>query len=180
MTRIHTVDPTSAEPELARILAAVRSPTHATPHHLRVLANSKAALQAFLGLSVIADGGALSVETRVRIALAIAQRLGNAHSLGFHTAVARQAGLTGNEIAANREGASENARAAVALRLALSLSEHMGAIDTAELVEARVAGYTDADIVEIITHVGMGQLIAMINKASGVEPDNTLGLHAGP
>ena len=42
---------------------------------------------------------------------------------------------------------------------------------TAELLEARAAGYSDAEIVEIITHVGMNVLTNMIGKASQLEID---------
>jgi len=35
----------------------------------------------------------------------------------------------------------------------------------------RAAGYTDADIVEIITHVGMNILTNILGKASRVEID---------
>lgn len=171
MSRIHTVDPGFARSEQTKSHPTLHSRINTTPNHLLVLANSPVALKAFEGLQTIAGHGVLSPQTRVRIALAIAQRYACAYSVWFHTGEAQHAGLTGNEIAANREGVSEDARAGVALRLALSLSEHMGGIDTTEFVEARIAGYTDADIVEIITHVGMGHLVAMLNRASGVDLD---------
>ncbi|SRR5574343_43710 len=83
----------------------------------------------------------------------------------------RKAGLTGDEIAAARAGSSEDAKAAVAVKLARSLVEHKGDITTAELIEAREAGYSDADIVEIITHVGMNLLTNILGKASRVDID---------
>lgn len=49
--------------------------------------------------------------------------------------------------------------------------EHQGDITTADLLEARSVGYTDADIVEIITHVGMNVLTNILGKASRVEID---------
>lgn len=74
-------------------------------------------------------------------------------------------------MAANRAGFSNNAKAAVALKLARSLSEHTGEITTAELIEARNAGYSDAEIVEIIAHVGMNTLMNILGKACRVEID---------
>lgn len=62
-------------------------------------------------------------------------------------------------------------KAAVAVRLARSLVENMGEVTTAEITEARNAGYSDAEIVEIITHVGMKILTNMIGKASRVDID---------
>jgi len=68
-------------------------------------------------------------------------------------------------------GGSQDAKAAVAVKLARSLAEHTGEITTAELMEAREAGYSDADIVEIITHVGLNNLTNMLGKASRLEID---------
>ncbi len=56
-------------------------------------------------------------------------------------------------------------------RIALALAEHNGEVTTAEIVEARNAGYSEAEIVEIITHVGMNILTNIIGKASRVEID---------
>ena len=57
------------------------------------------------------------------------------------------------------------------MKLARSLVEHQGEIATAELIEARNAGFTDSDIVEIITHVGLNILTNILGKASRVEID---------
>ena len=59
----------------------------------------------------------------------------------------------------------------MAVRFARSLVENMGEVTTAEITEARNAGYSDAEIVEIITHVGMNVLTNIIGKASRVEID---------
>ncbi len=55
--------------------------------------------------------------------------------------------------------------------LAKSIAEHTGDVTTAQLLVARAAGYSDAEIVEIITHVGMNVLTNMIGKASQLEID---------
>ena len=141
------------------------------PNFLRIFANSPAALRAFLGLYGIANEGSLDPQTRERIALALAQKNTCEYCVSAHTAFGQKAGLSKAEISANRTGESLDAKATVAVKLALSLAEHMGEITTAELIEARNAGYTDADIVEIITHVALNILTNMIGKASRVEID---------
>ena len=42
---------------------------------------------------------------------------------------------------------------------------------TAEILEVRNAGYSESDIVEIITHVGMNILTNIVGKASRVAID---------
>nr|WP_315197216.1 carboxymuconolactone decarboxylase family protein [uncultured Aquabacterium sp.] len=171
MSRINVIDQHNANPEQKALLDAIQGQLGMVPNFLKVFANSPVALQAFLGLHGVANAGSLSPQTRERIALALAQQNTCEYCLSAHTAIGRKAGLTGDEIAAARAGSSEDAKAAVAVKLARSLVEHKGDITTAELIEAREAGYTDADIVEIITHVGMNLLTNILGKASRVDID---------
>ena len=171
MSRINVIDQHNANPEQKALLDAIQGQLGMVPNFLKVFANSPVALQAFLGLHGVANAGSLSPQTRERIALALAQQNTCEYCLSAHTAIGRKAGLTGDEIAAARAGGSEDAKAAVAVKLARSLVEHKGDITTAELTEAREAGYSDADIVEIITHVGMNLLTNILGKASRVDID---------
>lgn len=171
MSRIAVIDKDNANAEQKNLLDAIQAKLGMVPNFLRVFANSPAALKALLGLYGVASEGSLSPQTRERIAVTLAQQNECEYCLSAHTAIGRKAGLTGNEMSANRAGSSEDAKAAVAVKLARSLSEHKGEVTTAELIEARNAGYSDADIVEIITHVGMNILTNIIGKASQVEID---------
>ena len=171
MSRINVIDQHNANPEQKALLDAIQGQLGMVPNFLKVFANSPVALQAFLGLHGVANAGSLSPQTRERIALALAQQNTCEYCLSAHTAIGRKAGLTGDEIAAARAGSSEDAKDAVAVKLARSLVEHKGDITTAELIEAREAGYSDADIVEIITHVGMNLLTNILGKASRVDID---------
>lgn len=171
MSRINVIEQHTANAEQKALLDAIQGQLGMVPNFLKVFANSPVALQAFLGLHGVANAGSLTPQTRERIALALAQQNSCEYCVSAHTAIGRKAGLTGDEIAAARAGTSEDAKAAIAVKLARSLVEHKGDITTAELIEAREAGYTDADIVEIITHVGMNLLTNILGKASRVDID---------
>ncbi len=171
MSRIAVVDHRNANPQQKRLLDAAQAQPGTLPTHLKVLANSPVALEAFVALQGVAREGSLSLQTRARIALALARHNGCEYCLSVHTALGREAGLTGDEMAANGAGSSEDAKAAAAVKLALSLSAQRGAVANAELFAAREAGHTDADIVEIVVHVGMNLITAMIAKASDLEND---------
>lgn len=169
MSRIGLIKHRNANDEQKALLDSIQSRLGMVPNLHKVLANSPVALRAFLGLQSLANGGSLTPKTRERIALALAQQNACEYCLTVHAISGSSAGLTGNEMAANRAGTSEDARAAVALTLARSLSVHLGDINDADLTEARRAGYTDADIVEIITHVGLNLLTNIIAKAADIE-----------
>lgn len=171
MSRITVITNETANAEQLALLEAIQAKLGMVPNFLKILANSPAALRAFLGLHGIANEGSLTPQTRERIALAVAQQNSCEYCVSAHTAIGRKAGLTNAEIAANRAGTSQEDKAAVAVKFARSLVENNGEVTTADITEARDAGYSDAEIVEIITHVGMNILTNMIGKASRVEID---------
>ena len=171
MSRINVVNRDDANAEQAQLLDAIESQLGMVPNFLKVFANSPAALKAFLGLHEIASQGSLEAQSRERIALAMAQQNACEYCVSAHTAIGRKAGLSHSEIEANRAGTSEDAKAAAAVKFAAALAEHSGEVTTAEIIAVRAAGYSDAEIVEIITHVGMNILTNILGKASRVEID---------
>ncbi len=171
MARINIVTPESANAEQKALYAAIQSQLGMVPNFLKVFANSPAALKAFLGLHGIAGEGSLDPQTRERIALALAQQNSCVYCLSAQTPNRPKAGMNSAEIEANRAGTSQDAKAAVAVRFARSLVAHTGDITTAELLEMREAGYSESDIVEVITHVGMNILTNLLGKAGRVDID---------
>lgn len=171
MSRINLVTPEQANPEQAELYTAITSQLGMVPNFLKVFANSPAALKAFLGLHAIANEGELTAKTKERIALGLAEQNACEYCVSAHTAIGKGAGLTEDEMAENRAGGSQDAQAAIAVKFARSLAEHSGEVTTAELLEIRNAGYSDAEIVEIITHVGMNIMTNILGKASRVAID---------
>ncbi len=171
MSRITIVSKDNANAEQASLLDAVKGKLGKVPNFLAVMAQSPDALKAFLGLHEIAGSGQLDPQTRERIALVVAQGNDCEYCVSAHTAIGRVAGLTSSEIEANRAGSSQDAKAAAAVVFAKALNEHNGDVTQAEFDAVRAAGYSEAEIVEIITHVGMNILSNLIGKASRVEID---------
>jgi uncharacterized peroxidase-related enzyme len=171
MSRINVVETNTATNEQAELLNAIQAKLGMVPNFLKVFANSPSALRAFLGLHSISEEGSLDPKTRERIALAVAQQNACQYCVSAHTAIGRKAGLSNSEIEANRAGSSEDAKAAAAVKFARALSEHSGEVTNAELQEVRDAGFSESDIVEIITHVGMNALTNVLGKASRVAID---------
>lgn len=171
MSRINTVTKETANLEQQALFDAIQAKLGGVPNFLKILANSPAALRAFLGLHSIANDGSLDSQTRERIALAVAQQNSCEYCVSAHTAIGHKAGLDSAEIQVNRSGSSQDAKAAVAVKFARSLVDNMGEVTSAEIIEAREAGYNDAELVEIITHVAMNIFTNIIGKASRVDID---------
>lgn len=171
MSRINVVTNEQANREQQELFAAITSQLGMVPNFLKVFANSPTALKAFLGLHSIAGEGSLDLLTKERIALALAEQNACQYCVSAHTAIGSKAGLSGAEMDANRAGTSQDAKAAAAVKFAVALAEHKGEVTTAELLEVRSAGFSESDIVEIITHVGMNIMTNILGKASRVEID---------
>jgi uncharacterized peroxidase-related enzyme len=171
MSRITLITDANASAEQKELLSAVQGALGVVPNFIRILANSPTALRSFIGLFGISQGGSLDAKTRERVALALAQVNACEYCLSAHTALGARAGLSDAEMKANREGTSQDAKAAAAVRFARALVDNMGDVTTAEIKAVRDVGFSDAEISEIIVHVGLNVLTNILGKASRVEID---------
>lgn len=173
MSRIPTPASIDDAPAAAQpLLAAVKQQLGIVPNLFRLMATSPQTLNGFLGLSGALGKGSLDAATRERIALAVAQINGCGYCLAAHTYLGSNiAKLDEAEIAANRAGRSGDAKADAAVRFAAALTHARGAVTQADFDAVRAAGYSDAEIVEIVGHVAVNTLTNYINEVFGTEVD---------
>ncbi len=173
MSRIPTPATIDASPEAARpLLNGVKAQLGSVPNLFRVLANSPAALGGYLGLNGALAKGALDARTRERIALAVAEVNGCGYCLAAHTYLGTNlARLDAAEIAANRAGRSNDAKADAAVRFAVAVAQARGHVGDDALEAVRGAGWTDAEILEITVHVALNTLTNYVNEVAGTEID---------
>jgi uncharacterized peroxidase-related enzyme len=118
------------------------------------------------------SAGALPAQTRERIALAVAQINGCGYCLSAHTYLGKNlAKLDDAEIAANRRGGSHDPKADAAVRFAAKVASLRGHVSDADLQAVRMAGYEDAQIVEIVQHVALNTWTNYINEVARTEID---------
>ena len=172
MSRIPTPTIEQAPAGAQSLLAAVHKQLGTTPNLFCVVANSPAALEAFLGFSGALGKGALAAPTRERIALAVAEVNGCDYCLSAHTYVARNlAKLDDAEITANRSGASNDIKADAAVRFAAKLARERGQVNEADVAALKLGGYSNGEIVEIIAHVALNVFTNYVNEALKTEID---------
>jgi uncharacterized peroxidase-related enzyme len=142
------------------------------PNLFRVVANSPAALEGYLGMSGALSKGTLPAQTRERIALAVAQINGCNYCLSAHSYLGKNlAKLDDAEIAANRRGGSRDPKADAAVRFAAKVARERGHVGDADIQAVRMAGYDDAQIVEIVQHVALNTWTNYINEVAKTEID---------
>ena len=171
MARVQVINPQTATGDAKNLLDAVQSQLGITPNFIRVLANSPKALEGFLGLYGALSSISIGKPTQERIALAIAEGNGCQYCVSAHTAIGRGAGLSNEEMVLNRQGTSNDAKAAAIVAFAKALNTNMGDITTGEFDAARSAGLSDAEIVEVITVVALNIFTNILGKATRVEID---------
>jgi uncharacterized peroxidase-related enzyme len=171
MPRINVVDPKTATGETRALLDGVQQQLGAVPNFVRVLANSPKALSAFLGLYRPLGGAAIDNATQERIALVVAEENACQYCVSAHTAIGRGAGLSNEEMLRNRQGGSGDARAAAAVAFAKALNEHRGEVTAGEFEAVRAAGFSDGEIVEIVTLVALNVFTNMLGKSTLINID---------
>ena len=173
MSRIRTPSSIEAAPEASRaLLETVNADLGSVPNLFRITANSPAALEGYLGLNSALGKGDLDAQTRERVALAVAQINGCNYCLAAHSYLGTNlAKLSDEEIAANRRGKSYDQKSAVAVAFAAKITESRGKVADGDLQAVRDAGFTDAQIVEIVAHVALNTLTNDLNEVLGTEID---------
>lgn len=168
MTRLATPATIDAAPEAARpLLQAVQRQIGSVPNLFRLVANSPAALEGYLGMSGALAKGRLPAATRERIALAVAQINACGYCLAAHTYLGGHvAKLSEAEMSANRQGRSDDAMADAAVRFAARVATQRGHVADADVAAVRAAGYDDGQIVEIVQHVALNTWTNYINEVA--------------
>ena len=173
MSRLNTPASIEASPEASRSsLEAVAKSLGSVPNLFRLVGNSPAALQGYLSLSTAASASKLGARTQERIALAVAEINGCDYCLSAHSYLGRNlAKLDDAEITANRNGSSNDIRAAAAVRFATQVVNARGHISHGELDAVKSAGYSDAEIVDIVLAVALNTFTNYINEVAKTEID---------
>ncbi len=154
-------------PPPSRLLQAVKKQLGVVPNLFRLVGNSPAALEGYLGLNGALAKGALEAPTRERIALAVAEINGCDYCLSAHSYLGKNlAKLSDVEIAANRDGHSADAKADAAVGFAVKLVEARGHVSDADIKAVKDAGYDDAQVIEIVLHVALNTLTNYVNEVA--------------
>ncbi len=171
MSRI-TVPARESAPEASKpLLDAVEKQLGVVPNLFRLVSLSPSALQGFLGLNG-ALAKTLDVKTRERIALAVAQINGCDYCLSAHTYLGLNlAKIDAAEIALNRKGASSDAKANAAVAFAAKVTRARGNVSDADVQAVKTAGFTDAQIVEIVAVVAENVFTNFINIVAQTDID---------
>lgn len=150
-----------------------------TPNMLATFALSPIAFNAWATLSG-SLGKALDVKTRAGIGLAVSEVNGCNYCLTVHSFTAEHmAKLPSNEIILARKGHATDPKRDAAIQFASRVTETRGKVSEADLQAVRDAGYTDANVMEIIAMVAQYALTNFFNNVFDPDKDFPLVTPAG-
>jgi len=110
MSRLTQIAPDTATGKTKELLDAVKSKLGLVPNMVRAMANSPAALNAYVQFSGALAGGSLSARNREQIALAVGQVNECNYCLSAHSALGKMAGLTPDQIRDSRQGTAADGK----------------------------------------------------------------------
>src|SRR3954468_9522447 len=158
MARTAALNPEQVPAESKPTLEAFASNIGFTPNMMAAFANSPIAFKACAAL-LGSLSKALDVKTRDSIGLAVSEVNGCNYCLTVHSFTAEHmAKLSADEIILARKGLAKDSKRNAALQFARKVIETSGHVSDADLKAVRGAGYTDANVMEIVALVAQYSL----------------------
>jgi hypothetical protein len=153
MQRINAIDPQTATGTVKSLLDGVQQKLGFVPNLMRTLAVSPATLDSYLSFG---------------------ERLGHGiceYCLAAHTAIGGLLGLTPSQLEAAYTAESTDPQIAAALQFAQEVVRNQGHVSEEELAAVRQAGYSDAEIAEIVGHVALNVFTNYFNSIAQTDVD---------
>lgn len=158
-------------PEAQTMLDAAKKQLGMVPNLFQTLAHSPAALEAYLSFNTALSKSKISAALREQLALTVAAVNGCDYCASAHTALGKMAHVDEAELTCNLAGVSNNPKTQAALTFAKQVVKERGQVKDADLAAVRDAGYSDAEVVEIISVVAVNIFTNYFNHIAGTEID---------
>ena len=171
MSRLTAVKTNGTTSELKRSLKNSRLKLTEAPRFLQVMANSPASLRAYIRADAALVRGQLTPRQREQVALAVAEINGSSYSLSAHYDTGKRLGLTDHEMQLARNATAVDPKADTMLRFTQAVVLQRGEISDDDFHALRKAGFTDAQIVEIVANIALNIFSNYFTSVARTEVD---------
>ena len=171
MSRLTPIQTNDADPELKRTLKNSRLKLAGAPRFLQVMANSPASLRAYIRADAALVRGQLTPRQRQQVALAVAEINGSSYSLSAHYDAGKSLGLTQEEMQLARNATATDPKTETMLRFTQAVVLQRGDISDEDFQALRNAGFTDAEVVEIVANIALNIFSNYFNSVAKTEVD---------
>lgn len=171
MQNLPSVNPTDATGKTKQIFDGLQKNLGTVPNLMRTLANSPAALNAYMSFNAALGEAKLPASSREQLAIAVANVNTCDYCLSAHNALGKLAGLSGDDLALAQNADAADPKMAVALRFAAAVVRKRGMLGASDVQTLRDAGFTDGEVAEIIAVVAINIFTNYFNHIAGTEID---------
>ncbi len=169
MPRLNVVDPKDATGKAKELFDGPLKGMHL--NIFKGMANSPAALEAYLSLSGALKSGLLSDRERETIALAIAEMNDCDYCRAAHTYLGKSVGLTTDQMLGARRGEVNDPKLNALTRFAQAMNEKRGFVSDEDLATLRQAGYDDGHVAEIVAVYALNTFTNYFNHVNQTDID---------
>ncbi|TVS02245.1 MAG: carboxymuconolactone decarboxylase family protein [Phycisphaerales bacterium] len=170
MSRLKTIDPKNAEGRAKELFDGPLKGKHL--NIFKGMANSPAALDAYLALSGALAKGELSEKEREVVQLAVGQENGCEYCTAAHTMIGKNAGLSEQQTIGARRGKIDDDKKLDALtRFSKTLHEKKGNVAENDIKSFKDAGYTDGAIAEVVANYALATYTNYFNHLNQTPVD---------
>lgn len=171
MSRIKAINPEEATGKTKELFDVVKSKMGMVPNMMRTLGNSPASLNGYLGFSTALNSGTINPKLGELIALTVANENGCDYCNSAHSFVAEKIGIDATALDDARRATSSDAKTNAALEFAKVIVERRGNVSDTDLEKVRNAGYTEGEIIEIVSRVSLSIFTNYINILAATDID---------
>jgi alkylhydroperoxidase/carboxymuconolactone decarboxylase family protein YurZ len=150
MAVMQLVDTSKLTGKSQELLAVMEKATGMVPNVLKQMANSPAALEAFLASRDTLAKGQLDPKMRLLVGILIAETYSCQYMLSARIAQAKNLGMTDEEIRSAKDQCSKDPKFDRGLQFVRNLILRHGELPASEMAELKAAGFSEGEIVEMI------------------------------
>ncbi len=172
MTHLPALEPAITTGKTKDLFNAIEKKLGMVPNMMRTMGNSYAVLNGYLSFSSALGESKIGARMGEQIALIVAETNSCNYCLAAHTFIGgKLLGINDDIMNASRIAGTADEKTNSGLRFARQVVIKKGKIGRDDIAAVRQAGYTDAEIAEIIAHTALNIFTNYFNIAAGTEVD---------
>ncbi|GAB3906487.1 carboxymuconolactone decarboxylase family protein [Mucilaginibacter boryungensis] len=172
MQRLIALDPETTKGESKELFNEIQQKLGMVPNMMRTMGNSPAVLNGYLAFNAALGKSSIGIKLGGLIALTVANANGCNYCNAAHSFIGKNlAHIDDTSLTNARVGLSEDLKIQTALTFCRTIVAKKGLVNETDVSLLKNAGYTDANIAEIIAHVGLNIFTNYFNNAANVTVD---------
>jgi uncharacterized peroxidase-related enzyme len=171
MQRLPAIDAAHATGDAKQLLDGVQQKLGMTPNIIRSMANSPAAVKAYLGFGDALSTGRLDAKSREAIALTVAAANSCEYCASAHAAISKSLKVDEAEIERRLHAQSADPALQAVLVFAKRIVDTRGWVSDDDVAAVRAAGHDDEIITEIVANVTANLFTNYFNHIAQTEID---------